>query len=274
MPDGKRRKTNSSASKRGRHSRSQASSDGSRAPRVGERKNIIWELAKSKESNDEESPKGAAFEPMLTNVATINNTQVYTSIVRTYQLNFLFPWRKGGISMRTVNAAFHLGIPVCCKKIALSLRCAEYNPQNKSHGVILRNKTPRCTIRILASGKVSLTGARSVEDTKTTAKHITKYISKLGYPEVKCTQFSIEQMHAVAMAPFPIHLEQLSSNHADCSVYEPEFFAGLVYKMPSPHTMSFRIYVSGKIIIDGGRSWDDILRGLDFIRSIVTEYRG
>jgi len=240
MPDGKRRKTNSSASKRGRHSRSQASSDGSRAPRVGERKNIIWELAKSKESNDEESPKGAAFEPMLTNV----------------------------------NAAFHLGIPVCCKKIALSLRCAEYNPQNKSHGVILRNKTPRCTIRILASGKVSLTGARSVEDTKTTAKHITKYISKLGYPEVKCTQFSIEQMHAVAMAPFPIHLEQLSSNHADCSVYEPEFFAGLVYKMPSPHTMSFRIYVSGKIIIDGGRSWDDILRGLDFIRSIVTEYRG
>lgn len=167
MSDAKRRKTDSSAS----------SFDGSRAPRAGERKNSIWDLAKSKESNDddEESPKGEAFEPMLTNV----------------------------------NAAFHLGIPVCCKKIALSLRCAEYNPQNKSHGVILKNKTPRCTARILASGKVSLTGARSVEDTKTTAKHITKYISKLGYPEAKCTQFSIEQMHASAVAPFLIRLEHL-----------------------------------------------------------------
>jgi len=174
--------------------------------------------------------------------------------------------------LTNVNAAFSLGVPVCCKSIALSMRYAEYNPQNKSHGVILRNKAPRCTIRILASGKVSLTGARTVDDAKTTAKHITKLISKLGYPTVKCTQFTIDVMHAVAMVPFPIRLEQMAIDHCQHCIYEPECFSGLVYRSVSPQ-MSFRIYVSGKIIIDGAKNWDEITRGFDVIRSIVNAYR-
>ena len=65
---------------------------------------------------------------------------------------------------------------------------------------------------------------------------------------------------ASADVKFPIHLEQMETDHisrnSDSSEIQfmPELFPGLVYRQKHPK-MAFLIFVSGKIVITGARSF-------------------
>ena len=52
----------------------------------------------------------------------------------------------------------------------------------------------------------------------------------------------------------------------------PELFPGLVYRLKSPK-MAFLIFVSGKIVITGAKSFKDILESFDQIYKLVYRFR-
>jgi len=54
--------------------------------------------------------------------------------------------------------------------------------------------------------------------------------------------------------------------------YEPELFAGLVYRMVKPRIVLL-IFVNGKIVFTGGKSREDIKESLENIYPILRSFR-
>ena len=61
------------------------------------------------------------------------------------------------------------------RKIALSVRNAEYNPKRFA-AVIIRIREPKTTALVFSSGKMVITGAKSEEKSYTAAKAYAKMI--------------------------------------------------------------------------------------------------
>jgi hypothetical protein len=71
---------------------------------------------------------------------------------------------------------------------------------------------------------------------------------------------------------FPIRLEGLAWSHGHFAQYEPELFPGLIYRMQLPKIVLL-IFVSGKIVLTGGKNREDIYKAFENIYPVLTEFR-
>ena len=71
---------------------------------------------------------------------------------------------------------------------------------------------------------------------------------------------------------FPIRLEGLAWSHVHFAQYEPELFPGLIYRMVVPKIVLL-IFVSGKIVLTGGKKREDIYQAFENIYPVLTEFR-
>jgi transcription initiation factor TFIID TATA-box-binding protein len=71
---------------------------------------------------------------------------------------------------------------------------------------------------------------------------------------------------------FPIRLEGLAWSHGHFAQYEPELFPGLIYRMQMPKIVLL-IFVSGKIVLTGGKKREDIYKAFENIYPVLTEFR-
>jgi len=172
--------------------------------------------------------------------------------------------------IQNVVAFFHLCCEIDIKTANFRLRNAEYNPRNKN-ALIIRLRLPKCTAIVYSGGKCSVTGPQSLEDAEYAGKKITKMMQKLGYKEARFTNFQVESIVAKADAGFPIRLEQLTYEHKAQATYEPELFAGCVYRMNDPKC-SFLIFVTGKMVISGTRNMEELEAALRNIFTIVSRF--
>ena len=94
------------------------------------------------------------------------------------------------------------------KDIAVKCRNAEYNPKRFA-AVIMRMKQPtRTTALIFKTGKMVVTGAKSVEDSENAARMYEKAIKRVGYP-VKLKEFKVQNMVGSCSVDYHISLEKL-----------------------------------------------------------------
>ena len=157
------------------------------------------------------------------------------------------------------------------KAVAFKARNAEYNPR-KVNAVVLRFRSPRATALVYSNGKVMITGCRSEEDARTTCKKVAKMISKCNHPLVRFADFKLENIIASTDVRYPVRLEGLAYEHRGSCSYEPELFPGLVYRLLDPK-ISLLVFVSGKIVITGGRSKEDIVTAFKSIYPVLHKYR-
>ncbi|KAI3448244.1 hypothetical protein Pfo_004909 [Paulownia fortunei] len=153
----------------------------------------------------------------------------------------------------TVNLDCKLNLPA----IALKALNAEYNPKRFS-AVIMRIKEPKTTALIFASGKIS-------------ARKFARIVQKIGFP-VKFNGFKIQNIVASCDVKFPIRLEAMVCRHGAHSVYEPEIFPGLIYRMKNPRVVIL-VFTSGKIVIAGSKVRDDIFTAFDNIYPVLEQYK-
>ena len=71
---------------------------------------------------------------------------------------------------------------------------------------------------------------------------------------------------------FPIRLEGLAWSHGHFAQYEPELFPGLIYRMQMPKIVLL-IFVSGKIVLTGGKRREDIYQAFENIYPVLTEFK-
>ncbi|KAF8764012.1 uncharacterized protein LOC129965437 [Argiope bruennichi] len=186
--------------------------------------------------------------------------------------NPVIPPSDSGIipKVHNVVSSVDLGCKLDLLKIALRLRNAEYNPR-RFHAVIMRILDPKTAALIFRSGKIVITGARSEAAAHLAARKYARLIQKLGF-DVKFIDFKIQNMVASCDVKFPIQIEDLYSKHCQFCSYEPELFPGLIYRLVKPRVVVL-IFVSGKIVLTGGKSREEVKEGFELIYPVLTAYR-
>ncbi len=130
--------------------------------------------------------------------------------------------------------------------IAQSLEEAEYEPE-QFPGLVYRLSSPKTATLLFRSGKANCTGAKNIEDVRTTINIIAEKLKKCEL-----------NLNEVAMA---LGLENVE--------YEPEQFPGLVYRIKEPK-VAMLLFGSGKIVCTGARKITDVSLAVDKLSQELT----
>ncbi|TDZ28193.1 TATA-box-binding protein [Colletotrichum trifolii] len=114
----------------------------------------------------------------------------------------------------------------------------------------MRIREPKTTALIFASGKMVVTGAKAQQ----------------------IADFKIQNIVSSFDCKFPIRLEGIAVAKFGSVSYEPELFPGLVYRLQAPKVVVL-IFASGKVVLTGAKSKDDISGAFDAIRPWLQSFR-
>jgi len=173
-------------------------------------------------------------------------------------------------TLQNIVATCNLACDLDLKTIAMHARNAEYNPKRFA-AVIMRIRDPKTTALIFRSGKMVVTGAKSEAAARTGARKYARIIQKLDFP-ARFADFKIQNMVGSCDVKFPIRLEGLAYKHSHYSSYEPELFPGLIYRMVQPKIVLL-IFVSGKVVLTGGKLRKEIYAAFEQIYPVLQEFR-
>ncbi len=132
-------------------------------------------------------------------------------------------------------------------------------------GAVYRIEKPKIASLIFSSGKVVLTGIRDRPALAEGLEIIMNSLREAGVacydePKVAVTNivcsYDIGKYINLNKVVITLNLENIE--------YEPEQFPGLVYRIKDPKIVAL-LFSSGKIILTGGKTIEDIKRGLDFL---------
>jgi transcription initiation factor TFIID TATA-box-binding protein len=173
-------------------------------------------------------------------------------------------------------------------ELALKCRNTEYNPKRFSACIMrLRGSdmfpSMRSTGLIFGNGKIVITGSKSETQSFYAAKCFAKIIKKLGYRFLNennlRSDFKLHNVVATVSLNHLIRLDGLATNieHKLYVSYEPEIFAGLIYRMmmpePQPKTVVLLIFVTGKIVLTGAKSIGDCETALERMIPVIDAYK-
>eukprot|EP00727_Mastigamoeba_balamuthi_P014088 m51a1_g9301 putative rna polymerase i and iii transcription factor complex component (325) ;mRNA; r:64249-65659 len=180
---------------------------------------------------------------------------------------------RGGIQalLQNIVSTVNLNVELDLKEIALKARNAEYNPKRFA-AVVMRIREPKTTALIFRSGKMVCTGAKTEDSSKLAAKKYARIIQKLGYTSAKFIDFKVQNIVASCDLKFPIRLEALATSQPQWCKYEPEIFPGLVFRVMNPKVVLL-IFVSGKIVLTGAKTRQDIDAALNFIYPVLLNFK-
>mmetsp|Transcript_3008 Transcript_3008/g.7533 ORF Transcript_3008/g.7533 Transcript_3008/m.7533 type:complete len:248 (-) Transcript_3008:123-866(-) len=180
--------------------------------------------------------------------------------------------RTNGIvpTIQNVVATVQMGCRLDLRSIVRQARNAEYNPRRFA-AVIMRIREPKTTALMFASGKMVCTGAKSESMSQLAAKKYVRVVQKCGMA-AEFKDFKVQNMVGSCDVQFPIRLEVLAHTHSIFCSYEPEIFPGLIYKMKQPKVVLL-VFVSGKIVLTGAKSREDIYQAFENIYPVLQEFR-
>lgn len=159
------------------------------------------------------------------------------------------------LKIENVVASTKLNDQLDLVSLASLIPGAEYNKQ-RFPGVVLRMQDPKIAALVFGSGKVVLTGAKSVENLNKGLEYLVKLFKSLHIDIVDNPTYSIQNIVTSADLGSRINLNKIAmSFNLDKIEYEPEQFPGLVYRLEDPKVVVL-LFGSGKLIITGGKTPD------------------
>ena len=144
----------------------------------------------------------------------------------------------------------------------------EYRPE-KFPGLVFRLKKPKTAILIFSTGKMVCTGAKSEKKAKQAVKKVIKELKKSGIiipgkPEIK-----VVNIVASANLFGRIELEDAAYSLGR-TMYEPEQFPGLIYRMDDPKVVIL-VFASGKLVCTGATKEEDVYKAVAKLHKNVKE---
>ena len=154
--------------------------------------------------------------------------------------------------------------------LASQIPGAEYN-KKRFPGVVLRMQNPKIAALVFGSGKVVLTGAKSIDNVGKGLNILGGLLRKQGIAIPKKLDFKIQNIVTSADLATPINLNKIAVGfNLDKIEYEPEQFPGLVYRLDNPKVVVL-LFGSGKLIITGGKVPEDASKA---VLKILSDLRG
>ena len=164
-------------------------------------------------------------------------------------------YQKPQVEIQNVVATANLNQRLVLDAIREVTPGATFNPE-RFPALVYKLKKPKTTTLLFSSGKMVCTGAKSSRSARTA---IARIISQLkGNGVIIITNPAVEIQNVVASGDLygTIDLENLAERLFR-TMYEPEQFPGLVYRMTEPKAV-FLVFASGKYVCTGTTTETDV----------------
>jgi transcription initiation factor TFIID TATA-box-binding protein len=144
----------------------------------------------------------------------------------------------------------------------------EYRPE-QFPGLVYRLKKPKTATLIFSSGKMVCTGAKSERQAKKAVMKVTDELKKNGIVIVGKPEIVIQNIVASAGLGGSIDLEK-STYSLKRTMYEPEQFPGLIYRMDDPKVVIL-LFASGKLVCTGAKKEEEVHRAVAILQKTLEE---
>jgi transcription initiation factor TFIID TATA-box-binding protein len=159
--------------------------------------------------------------------------------------------REPQVKIQNVVATGALGQNLDLYSILKVSAGAEYNPQ-RFPGLVYRLKKPKTSSLLFSSGKMVCTGAKSERSAKAAIIRVANELRTHGIVIIRNPEVKIDNIVATADLNGTLDLEAVAERLTR-TMYEPEQFPGLIYRMDEPKTVIL-IFTSGKLVITGAKT--------------------
>ena len=177
---------------------------------------------------------------------------------------------KHDVEIQNVVAVATLGQKMDLLSIMKVFRNVEYRPK-RFPGLVFKMKTPKTATLIFSTGKMVCTGSKSEKMAHSAIKKVVRELKKEGFIIRGRPKIKIVNMVGTADIGRLVDLEA-TSDILDNTMYEPEQFPGLIYRMKEPKVVIL-IFRSGKLVLTGGKKEEQVHEATEKMVSILTENR-
>jgi len=125
-------------------------------------------------------------------------------------------------------------------------------------------------VSIFSSGKMISVGTTSEEQAIRELEGAKEFMVRKGFVKPVALRCKIQNIVVLANFGHSVDLENLSKDYK--LIYEPEQFPGAILKVHKPCKATLLIYASGKAVLTGLKSSDQIKPLIEKIEDIVKKY--
>jgi transcription initiation factor TFIID TATA-box-binding protein len=165
------------------------------------------------------------------------------------------PNLKDSIRIENVVSSATLNQNIDLNAVVKGNPLVEYRTE-KFPGLVFRLKRPKTAILIFSTGKMVCTGAKSEKESKKAVLKVIRELKKSGIIIIGKPEINVVNIVASANLLGRIELEDCAYSLGR-TMYEPEQFPGLIYRMDSPKVVIL-LFASGKLVCTGAKKEEDV----------------
>jgi transcription initiation factor TFIID TATA-box-binding protein len=178
------------------------------------------------------------------------------------------PKVKAQVNIENVVASATLNQKVDLNAVVKGYPGVEYRPE-QFPGLVFRLKRPKTATLIFNSGKMVCTGAKSEKEARRAVMKVIKELKKSGIIIVGKPELKIQNIVASADLGGMIDLEK-SAYSLGRTMYEPEQFPGLIYRMDEPKVVIL-LFASGKLVCTGAKHEGDVYEAVNTLHQRLED---
>ncbi|HML01814.1 MAG TPA: TATA-box-binding protein [Candidatus Bathyarchaeia archaeon] len=178
------------------------------------------------------------------------------------------PKTQATISIENVVASATLNQQVDLNAVVKGFPGVEYRPE-QFPGLVFRIKKPKTATLIFHSGKMVCTGARSEKEAHRAVMNVVREMKNAGIIILRKPEVKIQNIVASASLGGTIDLE-LATGKLGRTMYEPEQFPGLIYRMNEPKVVIL-LFATGKLVCTGARKEQDVQDAVHKLHASLEE---
>jgi transcription initiation factor TFIID TATA-box-binding protein len=170
------------------------------------------------------------------------------------------PQSQVKVKIENVVASATLNQKIDLNAVVKGYPNVEYRPE-QFPGLVFRLKRPKTATLIFNSGKMVCTGAKSEKEARRAVMRVIKELKRSGIVIVGKPELKIQNIVASANLGGIIDLEK-SAYTLGKTMYEPEQFPGLIYRMDYPKVVIL-LFASGKLVCTGAKKEEDVYKAVE-----------
>lgn len=172
------------------------------------------------------------------------------------------------INVENVVATATLNQNIDLNSIVRIFPGVEYRPE-QFPGLVYRLRKPKTTTLIFSSGKMVCTGAKSEGQARKSVTKVVDELKRNGVVILRKPEIQVQNIVASAGLGGHIDLEK-STYSLRRTMYEPEQFPGLIYRMDDPKVVIL-IFSTGKLVCTGAKKEAEVHRAVAKLQETLEE---
>jgi len=175
---------------------------------------------------------------------------------------------KASVNIENVVASATLKQNIDLNSVVKAFPNVEYRPE-QFPGLVFRLKKPKTATLIFGSGKMVCTGAKSEKQAKKAVRKVVRELKNNGILIVGRPIIKVQNIVASASLGGRIDLEK-STYSLGRTMYEPEQFPGLIYRMDEPKVVIL-LFASGKLVCTGAKWENEVYESINKLHARLVK---